>query len=62
MWTKVKGILGSIRFWQITLAAASVYAGFVIANGFNLPVLLDSIAIWLGTVAGIGTFDKAFSK
>jgi len=62
MFEKIKEILGSVRFWQITLGAGAVYAGLVIANGFDLPVLLNAIAAWLGTVAGIGTFDRAAEK
>ena len=62
MFEKIKGILGSVRFWQITLGAGAVYSGLVIANGFDLPVLLNAIAAWLGVVAGVGTFDRAAEK
>ena len=58
---KIIAILGSVRFWMVTLAAASVYVGLVQANGFDLKALLDTIAAWLATVAGIGTLDKITS-
>lgn len=55
---KVGKILSSVRFWIVTLAAASVYVGVVQQNGFDLKALLDALGIWLGTVAGIGTLDS----
>jgi len=55
---KLVALLGSVRFWLITLAAASVYVGLVEQNGFSLKVLLDSVAVWLATVAGVGTVDR----
>ena len=55
---KILAILGSVRFWMITLAAASIYVGNVQSNGFDLKILLDSIATWLGVVVGVGTADK----
>lgn len=55
---KILNLVSSVRFWMITLAAASVYVGTVQANGFDLKALLDSIATWLGIVAGVGTVDK----
>lgn len=57
MLEKVKAILGSVRFWTITLGSASAYMGFVEASGFTWSSLLNAIAIWLGIVAGTGTID-----
>ena len=58
MLQKLLSIVSSVRFWLLTLAAASVYVGLVQANGFDLKVLLDTVAAWLATVAGVGTIDK----
>ena len=58
MLQKLLSIVSSVRFWLFTLAAASVYVGLVQANGFDLKVLLDTVAVWLSTVAGVGTIDK----
>lgn len=58
MRSKILKLLGSLRFWIITLGSTAVYLGLVEANGFHWNVLFDSIAIWLGTVAGVGTIDK----
>jgi len=55
---KILALLSSIRFWMVTLAAVSIYLGNVESNGFDLKILLDSIATWLGVVVGIGTADK----
>lgn len=55
---KIISILGSVRFWMITMGAAAVYAGLLQAHGFQWPELFNTIAAWLGTVAGVGTVDK----
>jgi len=62
MLAKLLLIVGSVRFWLITLAAASVYAGLVQVNGFEWKPLLDTLGIWLATVAGVGTVDKFSTK
>lgn len=62
MLTKLKELLGSLRFWAITFAWLSAYIGLVEQNGFNLVELLNQVAYWLGTVAGVGTLDKAFKS
>lgn len=55
---KILEILGSIRFWMITLAWLAVYVGNVEQNGFILSDLFNNLAGLLGTVAGVGTLDK----
>lgn len=62
MFPKIAKILGSIRFWMVTFAWLGVYLANVDTVGFNLVDLFNGIAIWLGTVAGIGTVDKAFEN
>jgi hypothetical protein len=58
MWTKIKGILGSIRFWLITLFWLSTYIAKVEVDGFLLSELFNQIGYWLGSVAGVGTVDQ----
>jgi hypothetical protein len=55
---KVKKLVGSIRFWIITFTAISAYLAIVERSGFNWASLFDTLAVYLGTVAGIGTIDK----
>lgn len=55
MQEKVLAILGSVRFWLITLATASLLAGHYAPD---LKYLFDQLAIWLTAVAAIGTIDK----
>jgi len=54
---KIKFLLTSLRFWQITLGSASAYTSYVVASGFSWVSLLNAITIWLGVVAGTGTID-----
>jgi TM2 domain-containing membrane protein YozV len=62
MLSKIKEILGSIRFYMITFGSASAYMAYVELNGFSWSSLLNAVAIWLGVVAGVGTIDKATTK
>lgn len=55
---KVKKLVGSIRFWIITFTAVSAYLAIVERSGFSWASLFDTLAVYLGTVAGIGTIDK----
>ena len=59
MINKITKLLGSIRFWVITLGFASEYLSGVVANGFDWETLLIRIAAWLGAIGVIGTVDKA---
>lgn len=56
---KLKELLGSVRFWVVTIAAAiAILAVFGI-----IPDEVQKILIaWLGTVAGIGTLDSVSKK
>ncbi len=55
---KVTDLLNSLRFWQVTAAAALVLAG----HYFPDPFLWNTLATWLATVAGIGTLDSIATK
>lgn len=54
MLQKVLGILGSVRFWILTLTAI-----LALLNG--QPVI-ETIQVWLGAVAALGTFDSIASR
>jgi len=62
MLNKLKKIVGSVRFWIVTLAWGSAYLAGIETDGFSLLDLLDSISKWLATVAGIGTLDSIATK
>ena len=51
---KIVDILGSVRFWIVTLiAVTSVLQG---------ADLVDTIQIWLGAIATLGTLDSIALK
>ena len=57
---KIKSLLGSIRFWEFTIAAflfALIKIG-VITNE-DISSVLDILAKLLGVVGLVGTFDRA---
>ncbi len=59
MFEKIKELLNSVRFWQVTAASAFV----LLAHYFpESSFLWNTIAAWLGTVAGIGTLDSVAKK
>lgn len=55
---KITDILGSVRFWTVTLAAASAFFGYIEANGFSYMALFNAVSAWLIAVASIGTLDS----
>ena len=60
---KIKSLLGSIRFWEFTIAAflfALIKIG-VITNE-DISSVLDILAKLLGVVGLVGTFDRATDK
>ena len=58
MFAKKIAIMGSIRFWMVTLAWAADYAAALQSGGFIWADLFTQLGLWLGTVAAIGTVDK----
>jgi len=51
---KVKALLGSIRFWIVTLTAIVA----VLEGWGDMATVLDVVKLWLLAVAGIGTADS----
>lgn len=52
---KIMNVLSSIRFWQLTLAAAFVLVGHYFPQG---QFLWNTLATFLATVTGLGTLDS----
>ncbi len=59
---KLKELLNSVRFWQVTIGSVSAYLADVATNGFILAHLLMAVSIWLGVVASVGTLDSVATK
>ena len=51
---KIKGILGSVRFWIVTLTA--------IVGVLNGQDVVTVIQVWLAAVAGLGTLDSVATR
>jgi len=62
MKNKIVSLLGSIRFWIITFSAVAAYLAGVEKTGFSVASLFETIATWLGVVAGVGTVDAIITK
>ena len=59
--TKIKELLGSLRFWIVTLTAITAILA-ALQDGQSLGYILDIVTIYLGAVAGIGTLDSIAQK
>ena len=59
---KTLALLGSIRFYVVTLGWLADYLADMSANGFDAVILLQQISYWLATVAAIGTADSIAKK
>lgn len=59
MITSIKEILGSVRFWFVTISALIAILSFY---GVVPDEVRNIIIAWLGTVTGIGTLDKVAGK
>ena len=58
---KITALLGSIRFWIVTLTAIVAILETTV-TGFDLAAVLEIIKVYLVTVAGIGTLDSVAEK
>lgn len=52
---KIKELLNSVRFWQVTFATAFLLLGHYLPD---LAFLWNTLAGYLATIAGVGTVDK----
>lgn len=63
MQTKLTALLGSVRFWIITLTAVVAILQSKVDVGFyDLAHILDIVQVWLGAVVGVGTLDSLAQK
>jgi hypothetical protein len=62
MLEKIVRVLGSLRFWIVTLTAVIAVLTGVEKSGFSMVDLLNTIQVWLLAVAGIGTLDSIAEK
>lgn len=59
---KLKAILGSVRFWIVTLTAVLALLQAVANGSFTLDVAFNTAQVWLAAVVGIGTLDSVAVK
>lgn len=61
MFTKIKELFSSIRFWIVTFAAIAGILS-LISQGADMSAILNAITVYFTTVAGIGTLDSIATK
>lgn len=59
---KIKAILGSIRFWILTLTGVVAVLSSITDGTASLQVVFDIIEKWLIAVVGLGTLDSVATK
>ena len=62
MLDKIKDLLGSIRFYIVTLGFITAFLTAIEVEGFTMALLLENIRNWLLAVAAVGTADSIASK
>lgn len=58
---KLQALFSSIRFWIVTLTAATAILENYVGGG-AIEAYFDIVQVWLATVAGIGTLDSVAQK
>jgi len=60
---KVKILIGSVRFWMLTLSAiVAILESYVTNGAILLPDFFEIVKIWLVAVVGVGTLDSIALK
>ena len=59
---KIKDLLGSIRFYVVSFAWLSEYLSKISADGFDIVVLFNQLALYFGSVVAIGSLDSIATK
>lgn len=59
---KVLEILGSVRFWILTLTAALALLEASATGGLTPVYAINTVQVWLAAVVGVGTLDSVASK
>ena len=62
MINKFKALLGSSRFWLLTLGLAVALLQAGVDGGLTLAFLFQAVEVWLGAVVGLGTLDSIATK
>ena len=63
MWSKVKAILGSVRFWQlVVIAALQVLLGLGYLTGDAVEAITKAVQLVLSGSVVIGSVDSAASR
>ena len=63
MKTKLRNLLGSLRFWIVTaVAVVAILESAEASSGFLLLEVLEVVKLWLAAVVGIGTLDSVATK
>lgn len=62
MQTKIKEILGSVRFWLLVSTAITAILGAIVSGDIDASFVFNTVqALFIG-VAGIGTLDSIAEK
>lgn len=59
---KIKAILGSIRFWLLTLAMGGELANLSLAGSLSIDSTFIVVQTWLIAVVALGTLDSVATK
>lgn len=59
---KIKKLVGSIRFWIVTLTFITSILQAIASGSFDINFLFEAVKIYLIAVAGIGTLDSIAEK
>ena len=59
---KVKALLGSIRFWIITLTAVIAVLEQQVTGTLDIIFVLKTVEAWLAVIATLGTIDGIVTK
>lgn len=59
---KLKAILGSVRFWIVTLTAVLAVLEAIVGGTLTMQLVFDTAQIWLAAVVGIGTLDSVAER
>ena len=62
MVNKVKAILGSVRFWLLTVILAGDLASLVMENTLSVSTAMVPLQVWLAAVVALGTLDSVATK
>lgn len=59
---KVGVILGSVRFWIVSLTAVVAILEGLVAGTLTSTFVFDTVQIWLAAIVTIGTLDSVATK